>query len=494
MKTVIVIGAGIGGLTTAIRLLKNGYKVTIIEKENKVGGKVNQISEDGHKFDLTATILMTPQIYTELFTYINKDYTKYIDLIKLDTMYKVFYNDNKIYEFYSDLEKTIKILGNINTELSINYLKYISRTYEKYIISNEKFLNKPMLSLSEMINLKTFKYAIKAKPVSNTYHYISKYIKNDKIRDFIIFQAMYIGIDPYKSSNLYTLIPTISQLYGLWYIKGGMYSYVRALENIIGEMGGKIYKNINVDKIIIENNRVKGVSTDKGKYMADIIVCNADFTYTMKKLIKEDIYKDGYSDKKINNMNYSCSTFIIYLALKKQYNQLNVHNIYRGVDFRENIQAPFDRAIPKNPSFYIYCPSKIDKSMCKNSKETINIMLRVPNLAYKNVKWDSNLIKKIRDMLINSVAKIKGMEDIESNIIYESYLTPENLENRFNAYDGCSFGIGHDLNQIGYFRPHIKSKSVEGLYFIGSSTHPGNGVSVIINGSKLVVEEIIKNS
>ncbi|MGL5642451.1 MAG: phytoene desaturase family protein [Paraclostridium sp.] len=494
MKKVIIVGAGIGGLCTGIRLLREGYKVEIIEKENQLGGKVNQINKDNYKFDLTATILMTPQIYIELFNYVNKDYTKYIDLIKLDTMYKVFYNDKTNYEFYSDISETIKVLENIDNNLAINYLDFISNTYKKYIISNEKFLEKPMVDFKEMINLKNLKYAIKLNPIPSSNKYIYKYIQDEKLRNYIIFQSMYIGINPYESSNLYTLIPAISQVYGLWYIKGGMYSYINALEKILNEMGGKIHKNTNVNEIIIERNKVWGVNTDGGKYNSDIVVCNADFPYTISKLIKEDTYKDSYNENKLENMNYSCSTFIIYLALKRKYKNLKVHNIYIGENFEENIQAPFKGSIPKNPSVYIYCPSKIDSSMCTNCQETVNIVLRVPNLSCKNIEWDLSFIKTVRDKVMKSIKQIKGMENIEKDIIYESYSTPKDLEEKFNAYKGCAFGIGHNLNQVGYFRPNIKSKSVENLYFIGSSTHPGNGVSVILNGSKLVVEEILKSS
>lgn len=494
MKEVIVIGAGIGGLTTGIRLLKNGYRVTILEKESTVGGKINQIKNKGDKFDLTASILMTPQNYIEIFNYVNKDYSKYIDLVKLDTMYKVFYQDNTNYEFYSDISKTIKFLESIDCNLGVDYLKYISNSYSKYVLSNENFLNKPMENLKEILNFESVKTAIKLNPIPSSYKYTSRYIKDNKIRDFLLFQCMYIGIDPYENSNLYTLIPAISQLYGLWYIKGGMYSYIKSLEKLFCEMGGKIYINKDVNEILIDKGIVKGVSTSDRKYPSDIVVCNADFPYAIKKLIKEDLNKDNYKNRKIEKLKLSCSTLIIYLGLNKKYKNLKVNNIYIGENFKENIQAAFKGNLPENPSFYMYCPSRIDHSVCGDSKEILNIMIRVPNLEYENIEWNERLLKSFRDKVIQSITKIKGMEDIEENIMYEKYLTPKDIETNFNAYKGCAFGIAHNISQIGYLRPHIKSKSVKNLYFIGSSTHPGNGASVIIKGTKLITDEIIKNS
>ena len=493
MKKVIIIGAGIGGLSTAIRLLSKGFDVEILEKQNNVGGKVNQINDNGHKFDLTASVLMNPNIYKELFTYANKDYSKYIEMIRLDPLYRVNFYDGTSYDFYSDDNKNIETLESIEKYSSIGYLKYLSSSYEKYKIVNTKFLEKPMTNLSEIINFESISNLVKINPVPSSYKYLSKYITNEKILNYLVFKSMYIGVNPFKESNLYTLIPTISKLYGLWYIKGGMYSYIKALEKLIYELGGKVTFNTEVDEILIENKNIKGVKSNNKIFNCDIVVCNADFPYAIRNLIKSDSLKDNYNNDKIENLNYSCSTFIMYLALDKKYDNLKTHNIYIGEDFKENLQKPFYGSIPDKPSVYMYSPSKVDSSMCSNSKETLNIVLRVPNLSYENVVWNNKTIKDTRNKIMNSIKNIKGLEDLESHIIYEKILTPNNLEKDYNAYNGTAFGIGHNISQVGYFRPHIKSKTINNLYFIGSSTHPGNGVSVIINGSKLVVDDILNN-
>lgn len=493
MKKVIIIGSGIGGLATAVRLLSKGYNVEVIEKQSSIGGKVNQINENGHKFDLTATVLMNPNIYKELFSYANKDYSKYIEMIKIDPIYRVNYYDGSSYDFYSDDDDNITTLESIETNSSLGYMSFISNTYEKYKVISTNFLEKQMNELNEMINYKNFKHISKVNPIPSSYKYISKYIKNEKILEYLIFQSMYIGINPYKETNLYTLIPTISKLYGLWYIKGGMYSYIQAIEKLINDLGGKIYTNTEVEEIIIEDGVAKGVKCKNKNYYSDIVVCNADFPYAIKNLVKDIKYRGKYTDQKIEKYRYSCSTFIMYMAVDKKYKNLKTHNIYIGKNFRENIESVFNGYIPKTPSLYVYCPSRLDNSMALNSEETINIMFRVPNLSYKDITWDENTIKRTRNIVIDSIKNIKGLEDIENHIIYEKIVTPVDFEKDYNSYKGTAFGIGHNLNQVGYFRPHIKSDNVKGLYFIGSSTHPGNGVSVIIDGSKLVVDNIIGN-
>ncbi len=491
MKKVLVIGSGIGGLSTAVRLLSKGYDVEILEKQNNIGGKTNQINESGCKFDLTATVLMNPNIYKELFSYANRDYSKYIEMVRLEPIYRANYYDGSSYDFYSDDNKNISTLESIEKNSSVGYMECLSKSYKKYKIINNNFLEKPMNEISQMINYNNLVNLIKTNPLSSSYKYLSKYIKNEKILDYLTFQSMYIGVNPFKESNLYTLIPSISKLYGLSYIKGGVYAYIQALEKLIFELGGKIYTNTEVEEILIDNGVVKGVRCKDRDYYSDIVVCNADFPYAMKNLIKDSKYKGKYTDEKIEKYYYSCSTFIMYLALNKKYNNLKTHNIYIGKNFRENIEKAFNGEIPEIPSLYIYCPSRIDSSMIGKAKETINIMLRVPNLLYENIVWDENTIKETRRRILNSIKNINGLEDIEEHIIYEKITTPIDFEKDYNSYKGTAFGIGHSLNQVGYFRPHIKSDTVKGLYFIGSSTHPGNGVSVIINGSNLVVDEIL---
>lgn len=212
----------------------------------------------------------------------------------------------------------------------------------------------------------------------------------------------------------------------------------------------------------------------------------------MTELIKDKKYKGKYQEEKIAKMKYSCSTFIMYLGLKKKYPQLKIHNLFLGENFRTNIEAPFLGKLPENPSLYIYCPSKIDETMAPINKECLNIMVRVPNLLFNEINWDAKTISSFRKRIFETLCRIDGLEDIEENIIYENYLTPIELKNSFNSYGGAAFGLSHTLTQTNYFRPHLKLTKVNNLYFVGSSVQPGTGISIVLISSKLVAEEIIK--
>lgn len=483
-KRVIIIGAGIGGLATGARLLKKGYDVKIIEKNSYCGGKTGEIKEKGFTFDLTASIMMMPQQYREILDELGLK----LDFIKLDPNYRVNYSDGTVKDFYTDLSKTLQQIGTVNSFDEKGYLQILSDGYKKYEAAYQYFLNNNFDSNEDIVSKNTIKGLIQVNPITFSNHYISKYIKNEKIRNFFIFQTMYMGVNPFKSSNMYTLIPVISAVKGLWYLKGGMYSFVKTLEKYINDNGGSIELNTICEKYIMNGNYIEGVITNKGNRYGDIIICNSDYSYSLKNFYPDTILNEKNNLNKNRDFNYSCSVFMAYLALKKKYNSLEVHNIYIGSNFKKNIQAAFKSNIPKEPSLYIYCPSKIDATMAPEGKDAINVMIRVPNTLGKKIDWNETQVKIMRDLLMNSLRKVQGLEDIDDYIEFEQYLTPKDLEDKFNSTYGNAFGISHNLKQTAFFRPQIKSKYFNNLYFIGDSVHPGTGVSLVLLGSKLLCQ------
>ncbi|SHH92392.1 phytoene desaturase family protein [Clostridium grantii] len=490
----IIIGSGIGGLSTAVRLLSKGYNVEIYEKEKTIGGRTNQRVHSPFTFDLTASLLMNREIYEEVFNYANVNYEDYLEFIKVDPTYRCFYPNDIHYDFSTDLVSLIKTLESISSKDSIGYMKLLSEIYERYVIANENFLQKSFENKLDFFNASTLAKALKTKTFSTSHELISNYINDENLRKSLYYQALYVGVSPYEGPSIYTLIPVVCQLYGLWHLKGGMYSYVKALEKVISHLGGKIITDYTVDEILISNGRAVGIkSKNKKEIFGDLVISNADFPYTMDKLIKNDIYKEKYTPIKLNNLKYSCSTFIIYLGLKKKYPILSVHNLFLNDNFKENVDFAFTGHLPTEPSFYMYCPTKIDSTMIEIQGECLNIVVRVPNLFFHTITWDDTTIKLLRDKILYTIEKINGLEDIESNILYESYFTPKDLKDSFNSYGGTAFGLSPTLTQTNYFRPHLKSDTIKNLYFVGSSVHPGPGVSIVLLSSKLLVQEILSN-
>lgn len=485
-RSAIIVGAGIGGLAAAARLLKMGYDVKIIEKNPYCGGKTSLLKEKGFTFDLTATIMMMPDEYMSL----SEELGLNLDFIKLEPNYRVNFFDGADLDFYTDIASTLEQIEKINNFDGKGYLNFLSEGYKKYQIAYNNFLNKNFDSIDEIISSPTIKGLVQGFPLTYSYHYISRFIKDKRIRAYLAFQTMYIGVNPMRSSNMYTLIPVISAVKGLWYLKGGMSSFTLALEEYIRKNGGTIHLNTTCEKLISGKDHIESVVTDQGVFSADVVVCNSDYPYSQKTYFNNSEQNEGVKERKFD---YSCSVFILYLGLKKKYEGLSVHNIYIGKDFKKNIEAAFKGKLPLDPPLYIYCPSKIDSTMAPEGKDAINVMVRVPNLMKKHIIWNEKLVKRMRDRLIQSLRKLSGLEDIEDNIEFESYLTPKDIESRFNSSYGNTFGISHSLTQTAFLRPQIKSKDFTNLYFIGDSVHPGTGISLVLLGSKLLCEHLRKS-
>lgn len=493
-KKAIIIGAGIGGLATAIRLLINGFKVDIFEKNSSIGGKINLIKYKDFKIDSSASIFMIPKPYLDIFKYAGKDYKDYIELIELKTLYRVFTGNKDNFDIYSDFLRTTESLEKLFKDDSSNYYKYISDSYKRYLLVDKYFLNRSFFNLSGVENFKAIPQLFRIHPFKNCYKTIEKYIRNEYLRFFLAFQCMYIGESPIKSSNVFNLIPSTSQVYGLYYIKGGMYSYINALEKLILELGGKIHLSSHVNTILMKKNRAIGINTNHENIFSDLIVCNADFTYSIQNLIPRSVIRNKFSKRKQEKLSFSCSTFIIHLFLKKRYRNLNVHNIILTLNKKEALLVPFmGGRLPKEFIYYIYCPSSIDSSLVPSDCECLNITLRVPNLNKYKSKWTEDEVKALRNKVLYDISKIKGLEDLRENIIYESYTTPITFKNDFNCFFGASFGLNHNLLQTTAFRPQSKIKNLKNIYFVGDSVHPGSGISMTLISSKLCTEKILSD-
>lgn len=492
MKKAIIIGGGIGGLSIAARLLKKGFMVDLYEKNCVVGGKTNLLKYNNFKFDLTASLVMLPNDYIEIFSYCNKDFKQYFSLEPINPIYKVFYSDKSNYTFSLNLSELCNTINNMDSNditTSYNFFKFLSSNYKKYLLSEKYFLNNTFINKDSFLNFSTLKKLYNIHSLNSCYKDCSNHISNEKLLNYLMFQSMYVGVSPYSSPSIYNLIPTVSQFNGLYYIKGGMYSYIKALKNLILDLGGNIYTSSPVNEILFDDkNNAIGVKIKENNFFSDLVVCSSDYSYSINNLIKNKSIKRAL--KPIDNYEYSCSTYILYLGLNKKYPNLNIHNIYINKNFKSNLEAPFKGLLSEDPSIYIYCPSSIDDSLCPKGYETLNVILRVPNLLSKNVKWTTTTINAIDNKLLSILSSIDGLKDIKNHIVFKHHLTPKDFKYTFNTYAGSAFGISHNLSQSLFFRPQFKVPKVNNLYFTGASIHPGNGVSMVLKSSKICCDSI----
>lgn len=493
-KKVIVVGAGVAGLTSAIRLQHAGYEVEIYEKEALPGGKMNRIEMEGYQFDLGPTIVMMPELYREIFELCGRDPDDYIPMEQLDPMYRVYFSDQlgHPYDVSSELTKLTKMLETISEEDVEGFFHYLYEINKRFLVAKNHILQRPFRKQRDFYNWPMLKKALKLKTFDTADQFISQYIKSRQLKQMISFQTLYIGISPFKSPSFYSMIPMIQFLYGVWFIKGGMYTMAQSLVRLFEELGGKIHCNQVVQEIVVHNQRAIGIKVDDKQVDADYVMCNADFPYAVKHLVKDHKAKGKYTDKKIDSMQYSCSCFLLYLGLNKKYGDDDqVHSFVFSEDLDKNLQDIFAGNKLEHGSFYVYMASKMDPSMAPAGKDGMYILMPVSNVATSTYDWDEQTIAAYRRQILTNLQKIPGFEQLEQDIVVETCMTPVDFERRFHAYNGATFGLSPNLLQSNHFRPQSKSNTCENLYYTGSSTHPGAGVPIVMLSAKIAAQELM---
>ncbi|WJY27127.1 phytoene desaturase family protein [Sporosarcina trichiuri] len=493
-KSVTVIGAGVAGLASACRLQHAGYDVTLYEKESLPGGKMHRIRQDGYQFDLGPTIVMMPELYREVFQVCGVDPDDYIPMQRLDPMYSVFFGDRAEdhYEISSDLIELTKTLETFGDKDAQGFFEYLQVIYKRFLVAKEHFLQKPFRKPSDFYNPSMIRQGLKLKTFDNADAFISKYIKSERLKQMISFQTLYIGVSPYSGPSLYTMIPMIEFLYGVWFIKGGMYTMAQSLERLFKELGGTVHYNSSVDEILIEDGMATGIRIGTDVIPSDFVMCNADFPYAMKNLVKEPKAKGKYTDEKIDSMDYSCSCFLMYLGMDRKYDDVkNAHNFIFNEELERNLNDIFTGKRLEKASFYVYIGSKLDDSLAPEGKDGLYILVPVSDKSCCEYKWDDGTIRHYREYVLEALEKVPGFEGVRDDIVSESYMTPDDFEQRFNAYHGATFGLQPTLAQSNHMRPQSKATHCENLYFTGSSTHPGAGVPIVLLSARIATEELL---
>jgi len=492
-KKVSIVGGGVAGMAAALRLQHDGYHVTVYEKRDQLGGKMGQIKKEGFTFDLGPTIVMMPHVYNELLAYTGVDPADYIRFESLDPLYKVTFPDGEVIEASSDLQELMRNLEKRGEETAEGYLKYLAETYEKYLVAKNHFIEKSFRRPRDFYNPKTLRQALRLKTFDSAHHTIGRFVQDEKIQKLLSFQTLYIGISPKKGPSIYTIIPMIETLYGIHYAKGGMYAYMEALERRFKELGGKIELNAAVEEILFADGRTKGIKVQGAPVYSDLVIVNADFPKAVQELIKDKRSKGKYTDEKIAKMDYSCSVMLLYLGLDKKIDELAVHNLYFGQDFDKNLQEIFQGELPTDPAFYIYAPSRIDPSVAPEGKEGLYILVPIPEMKTAKFTWDEETINAYKEKILARMEKVDGLKGLPSHIEFTEIMTPVRFEKEVGAMYGATFGLAPTLLQSNYFRPKNVHPYAKGLYFCGSSVHPGAGVPIALTSGKLVSEEVKKD-
>jgi phytoene desaturase len=487
-KSAVIIGAGIGGLTTAVYLAKSGYDVKVFEKNSAPGGRCGQFIRDGHRFDLGATMLLMPGIYHSIFDSLGIPLVEGRDIVPLKNLYKIYFDDGNEIAFTTDREIMKAQLEKIEPGSFAKSEKYVSNGYNIFKLGMNKLIGRNFYNLFQLVNFKNIGLLFRLKVFISNWAYARKFFKHPCLLMAYTFQNIYVGQSPFTSPALFSMVPAAELTEGSFFPKGGMFSIVERLFNAAEKAGVEFYFNTPVSKIETGKSKAKSIILEDGTHVkSDIIVANADLPYVYRNLLPEK-RKSAHLDR----LKYSCSAICFHWGLNKIYPQLGHHSVFLSDGFRNGLDKIFiDKIVSNKPSFYVHAPAQTDSLAAPPGQESLSIIVAAGHID-RNKKQDWNRLGQETRAAVIERLKKHGLEDIEDHIKFDICYTPESWENACNISRGSVFGsLGHNILQMGYFRPHNRHDRYKNLYFVGGSTHPGNGIPNVLMSAKLVSERIL---
>lgn len=483
-KDVLIIGTGLGGLATGLRLATRGYKIIFIEKESQPGGRLNQIKKEGFTFDIGPSFFSMPYEFEEFVK--NCGIKMPFEFNELDPIYTVhFKGSNKRFTLYKNIDKLSAQFENIEPNFKSRFISYLNKCKELYwdtidIVIKRNFDSVPeYLKSLIQVNPKHFPVLFKT-----FWKQTGKYFKSKEARQIISLIAFFLGRTPFDTNAVYTLLSYIEFLNtGYYNVKNGMYTIVQSIVNELKKLNALFYYNTEIVDFKSDNNKLTALIDQNGnKWEADIFVINSDAAFFRGNVLK----RKQFSEDRLRKMNWTMGYLTIYLGISKKLPQVEHHNYFLGDNYEEySKDIMVNPYTLEKPYYYVNVLSK-NNNCAPIGSESLIFVCPVPNLLYKP-DWSDK--EEIVNSIIKDFSERIG-ENISDKIVVKLSYTPEDWQNKFNLYKGAGLGLSHKLNQIGAFRPKNYDEIYRNTFYVGASTIPGAGLPMSIISSKLVVERI----
>ncbi len=484
MRKVAIIGSGIAGLATSIRLALKDYDVSVFEANTYLGGKLSSIEKEGFTFDTGPSLFTAPENIEALFSLAKKDITNYFTYRDLDESCRYFFANGKKIIAKKNVEAFANEAEKVFGEPADNIKKYLQNSNKAYQNIGELFLDFPLDS-SLITKSETYKalFSVKFPYITKSLNsYNESSFKTPEMIQLFNRFATYNGSNPYKAPAMLSMISSLEQSQGTFYPNGGMISIIKALVQLAKEIGVKFHTNSKVEKIETFKNTVTGVLVNGKKYEADIVVSNMDIYYTYKNLLSDNKFAH-----KVLKQERSSSAFIFYWGIDTTFSELGLHNIFFSEDYKKEFQHIFEESIlPDEPTVYVNVTSKFDKNQAPNNSENWFVMVNAP--AHNDHNWEEQK-EKIKRFIIKQLNKQLNT-NLEDHIVVEETLSPLNIQEKTASFMGSLYGTSSNSKMAAFFRQQNRSKHYKNLHFCGGSVHPGGGIPLCFKCAKLVADDI----
>jgi phytoene desaturase len=485
MKQILVIGAGLGGLSVAIRLARQGRRVTVLEKNERIGGKMNVWVDKGYTFDTGPTLLTMPFVVEDLFASVGKRLEDHLELVRVDPICRYFFPDGVRLEAFSDNGRMEEEIRRISPPDVVHFRRFMEHAEGIYRAAAGPFLFTGLTSLGPrgiLKNLKNLASVFRIDPFRTLNSAVTSYFDDPHLRQLFNRFATYNGSSPFLAPATLAIIPYVEMRMGGWYVRGGMFRLAQALGNIALEEGVEIRTGVEVIGIVEKGGAAAGVLTaGQGFLPADGVVSNADALYAREHLLVK-----GQEAVRRYGRDHSLSGFVMLLGVRKTYPVLSHHNIFFSADYRAEFEALFNDQRPAgDPTVYAAVSSVHDPGHAPTGCTNLFVLVNAPALSPR-VNWDDEK-GLYRETVLRKLERF-GVEVTGRDIVTENFITPLDFERRYHAQRGAIYGSSSNSRMAAFRRPPNRAREMKNLYFVGGSSHPGGGIPLVLLSGKIVAD------
>ncbi|GAB4196729.1 MAG: phytoene desaturase family protein [Roseiflexaceae bacterium] len=480
----IIVGGGLGGLAAAIHLAAAGQRVTLLEKNERLGGKAGLVSAAGYCFDTGPSLMTMPWILRGLYEAAGARLEEELTLIPLESTCRYRWPDGTTFEAYQILPLLMQEIARLEPRDVDGFLRFLAYTRRIYEAVAGPFLLNPFDGLRDLVNLRLVSDSWKIDSLRTVDAAVRSFFRSPYLRQVFNRYATYNGSSPYRAPATFNIIPYVEFVEGGWYVRGGMYELVRALERLARRMGVAIHTGAEVAQIELSGGAARGVRLAGGERLAaQAVVVNADPRYAYARLLPH-----SGAAARMQRLEPSCSGFVLLLGVDQRYDSLGHHNIFFSQDYPREFAAIFDRRVPPpDPTVYVCATSQTDPALAPLGHMNLFVLVNAP--ATGRVNW-AREGRPYRDLVLAKLRRM-GLPDLEQHIAYEQIITPDDLEARYNAPGGAIYGLASNNPWSAFLRPPLRARDAQRLYFVGGGTHPGGGIPLVLLSGRAVAQRVL---
>ena len=487
---VVVVGAGLGGISAAISMAADGYRVEVYEKNAHVGGKLNVLRTQGFSFDLGPSILTLPHYFERLFEWHGRSMDDYINVRELRPHWRCFFEGGVGIDLYADPGETCaqnSTLGDEDAEELRRFMEYSQELYEQ---TEKGYFEKGLDTVWQMVRFYGPLTALRSFDLFNSMHDgVSRYVSNPHMQHILDFFVKYVGSSPYDAPGVLNLLPYAQSRYGLLYVDGGLYELARALARLAEEAGVEMHLESEVVRLETDGGRVTGAELADGCHVSgDLFVCNMEAIPAYRRLLGES---EGFL-RKLEKFEPACSGLVLHLGTDRPYPQLAHHNFFFSRDPEEHFDSVFHKKVlPEDPTIYVVAPARTDSTQAPEGCENIKILPHIPYL--QEPPFSPADYEALKERVLDKLERM-GLENLRRHVIVEDMWTPEDIQRLYYSNKGAIYGVVSDRKKNGGFKAPKKSARYGNLYFAGGSVNPGGGMPMAVLSGQNVRDMIVAQS